>query len=231
MPRKSDLDEFYRLLADLEGKIGGKRQLGSCDGRMEWPKRGVYFFFEHGEQRADDPACARVVRVGTHALKDESKTSLWNRIRQHQGTQNPYGGNHRGSIFRLIVGDALMRRTPEWAVSSWGKGSSAARETRQAERPHEARVSDHLGKMTLLFVSVPDAPGSQSARGFIECNAIALLSACHDKPSAGWLGHCSSRVPVRQSGLWNSNHVGETPDPDFLPQFAAFVRQMQSPTP
>ena len=221
---KSNLDEFYRLLAELEDSIGGKRRLEECSAQMEWPERGVYFFFEDGEQRADDAACMRVVRVGTHALKAGSKTNLWNRIHQHRGTQNPYGGNHRGSIFRLLVGDALMRRNPEWAVPSWGKGSTAARETRQAECPHEARVSDWLGKMSLLFVSVPDAPGRQSARGFIERNAIALLSACHDKPSAGWLGRCSSRALVRQSGLWNNNHVGETPNHDFLPQFAAFVR-------
>ena len=230
MSPTSDLDEFYRLLAELEARIGGRRRLAKCRAKMGWPKRGVYFFFEPGEHRADDPASPRVVRVGSHALTVNSKTTLWKRIYQHRGTLAPYGGNHRGSIFRLIVGDALMRRNPEWAIPGWGNGNTAPRETREAEIPHEARVSDHLGKMTLLFVSVPDAPGPQNARGFIERNAIALLSGCRDKPSADWLGRHSSREPVRQSGLWNSNHVGEDCDPAFIARFAEFVGQAQDPS-
>ena len=42
------LDRFYDLLARLEKVNGGKRQLVGCHGQMDWPKRGVYFFFEDG---------------------------------------------------------------------------------------------------------------------------------------------------------------------------------------
>ena len=67
MLRRSDLDAFYDLLADLEGRIGGRRRLGDCCGRTQWPERGVYFFFEDGQQRACDKALSRVVRVGSDA--------------------------------------------------------------------------------------------------------------------------------------------------------------------
>ena len=38
-----DLSHFYLLLEQLEQAKGGKIRLADCDGRMEWPSRGVYF--------------------------------------------------------------------------------------------------------------------------------------------------------------------------------------------
>ncbi|HTV26286.1 MAG TPA: hypothetical protein VMF32_00715 [Xanthobacteraceae bacterium] len=104
MSRYDDLLRFYDLLARLEEKIGGARVLSDCSGRMNWPQRGVYFFFEPGELRSDTGNGPRVVRVGTHALTDTSRTTLWKRLSQHRGTGNAGGGNHRGSIFRLLIG-------------------------------------------------------------------------------------------------------------------------------
>ncbi len=51
MDRLNDLGRFYALLNSLEEKLGGKRTLAVCNGRMDWPTRGVYFFFEAGEER------------------------------------------------------------------------------------------------------------------------------------------------------------------------------------
>ena len=50
--RAADLARFYRALGRLEAVVGGKRRLSDCDGRMQWPVRGVYFFFEAGECRS-----------------------------------------------------------------------------------------------------------------------------------------------------------------------------------
>ena len=59
--------------------------------------------------------------------------------------------------------------------------------------------------MPLLFLGVKDEPGPASERGFIERNAIALLSAfpraAPDPASTGWLGRSSDRERVRISGL------------------------------
>ena len=220
MSRSSDLDAFYGLLGKLEMRIGGRRRLRDMHGRMPWPERGVYFFFEDGEHRATAPDRPRVVRVGTHALTATSRTTLWRRLAQHRGTMSPRGGNHRGSIFRLLIGEALMRRDPALAVESWGRGSTTPRENRVAERPLEEKVSDYLGAMTFLFLPVPDRGGPESTRGLIERNAIALLSNYlepgPDAPSADWLGYHSGRERVHRSGLWNNNHVDERHDPEFL---------------
>jgi NAD(P)-dependent dehydrogenase (short-subunit alcohol dehydrogenase family) len=108
--RLEDVKRFYEILEALENKLGGKRTLANCNGRMGWPEREVYFFFELGEYRSTSGVGMRVVRVGTHALTEKSKTTLWNRLSQHQGTIKSGGGNHRGSIFRHHVGTALIAR-------------------------------------------------------------------------------------------------------------------------
>ena len=65
MSRQSDLTRFYDLLDRLTASIGGARLLSECHGHMDWPTRGVYFFFEDGEARSDSGNGPRVVRVGT----------------------------------------------------------------------------------------------------------------------------------------------------------------------
>lgn len=45
MARIDDLVGFYRVLKVVEERCGGFRRLADCHGRMDWPKRGVYFFF------------------------------------------------------------------------------------------------------------------------------------------------------------------------------------------
>lgn len=218
--RKSDLIRFYEALASLEEKLGAKRILTECNGRMNWPRRGVYFFFENGETRMDSGTDHRVVRVGTHALKRGSKTTLWNRLSQHRGVKRSGGGNHRGSVFRLHLGTALLSRNSALNCSSWAQGSSAPAETRRKESHIETLVSSVVGAMSVLYLKIDDPQGPDSERGYIERNSIALLSnfdkPALDSPTDAWLGrHCASQR-VRESGLWNSNHVEEVYDKDFL---------------
>lgn len=210
---------FYQLLDDLERKNGGKRCLKNCDGYLPWPVRGVYFFFEPGEMRTTSGEGLRCVRVGTHALKENSNTTLWRRLRQHRGTiagRNPGGGNHRKSVFRHHVGTALMERYdwPEEIEKNWG-GSNAAPTIKKAEKPYERAVSEYIGSMPFLWLEINDEPGPKSLRGYIEKNTIALLSNYHrtlnpiDPPSSNWLGLWAQNEKIRKSGLWNVNHVDE----------------------
>jgi len=239
--RLGDIQRFYEILDELERRVGGKRTLAEADGRMGWPKRGVYCFFEPGEERTTSGTGLRVVRVGTHGLKTGSKSTLWGRLKQHQGTvggSDPGGGNHRGSVFRLHVGSALIRRDSwsEVVAGGWGKGGSADRLVRERERPLERAVSQQIRSMPFLWVDIGDEPGPSSMRGYFERNAIALLSnydrrnAPIDPPSAGWLGRWADREAIRDSGLWNVNHVAESCDPDFLDPLAMFAANTGTPS-
>ena len=236
MNRRDDLERFYRLLARLDEKVGGKQRLGDCDGYMDWPDRGVYFFFATDEQRAN-PDQLRLTRVGTHAVSEGSGTSLWNRLRTHRGAlSGTYegGGNHRGSVFRKRVGEAMLERHnlhddyPEWS-----DGSSAGRDLRLQELEMERRVSDYLREFPFLWVDVDDEPGPGSDRAYLERNAIALVSnygkAPIDPRSNRWLGNASPCKKIRESGLWNVNHVDESYDPAFLDQLAGAIEETEPP--
>jgi hypothetical protein len=208
--------------------------LSQCNGRMSWPSRGVYFFFEPSESRSDSGTGARVVRVGTHGLKAGSRASLWNRLSAHGGTAK--GGNHRGSIFRSLVGAAMKESGGFDGVDSWGVGSdmpTAARrlglaieQIKANEGPLERKVSDHIRAMPFLWVPVDDDTGPNSHRGAIERGSIALLSSRRkpfDLPSEKWLGAKSGSEFIRSSGLWNNRHVDEIYDLDFLDLLERYV--------
>lgn len=212
----SDLERLYGLLQQLRD-AGQSRLLGQCAGRDGWPPRGVYFFTEPGEYRRSGESVPRIVRVGTHAVSAGAKSTLWGRLRSHRGGRDG-GGNHRGSIFRLHVGAALLARDGGH-LPTWGVKSSAPLDVRRLEAEHERRVSEYLGTLTVTWVAVPDEPGVDSLRAFIERNCIALLSRQlnpADPPSEGWLGRHSPRREIRQSGLWNLNYVEDQPDASVI---------------
>lgn len=216
--RGRDLERFYDLLGILQ-RYTNTRALKDCDGRMDWPRRGIYFFFEEGQDRDESGDGLRVVRVGTHALKPGSKTSLWNRLSQHRGQKRSGGGNHRGSIFRLLVGQALIARD-SLQNAAWGQGNNAPREIKEQEVGIEKMVSQHIGNMPFLWLKVEDEAGPDSLRGVVERNSISLLSnygnPALDVASDLWLGNFSNRTRVNLSGLWNQIHVDENYDPQFL---------------
>ncbi len=222
---------FYELMGNLETKIDGCQSLDKVNGRNTFPERGVYFFQENGETRSDTGEGLRIVRVGTHALTSGAKSSLWGRLKSHKGNNKNGGGNHRGSVFRLLLGASIAAKNPN--AKNWGVGSNASVQVRQNELPIEIAVSKIVRQMPFLYLNVPDVAGPQSLRGVIERNSIALLSNFNKKPldpaSANWRGlHCCAQNSslVKESGLWNKNHVEENYDPQFLDQLEMLIKAM-----
>ena len=88
-------------------------------------------------------------------------------------------------------------------------------------------MSVYIRAMPFLWVAVDDRPGPGSDRGVIERNSIGLLSnyvrTPFDRASKQWLGGYCNRDRIRGSGLWNSNHVDEGYDPQFLALLARYV--------
>jgi hypothetical protein len=236
MARQDDLDRFYGLLDELSQRVGGILKLKNCTGYMDWPDRGVYIFFAPDEYRESGDGL-RVTRVGTHAVSEGSSTTLWNRLRTHRGAmRGSYdgGGNHRGSVFRKRVGEAFIERDSlHDEYPHWGEGSSAKRDRRLDELEMERRVSDYLRDLPFLWLNVDDEPSAESQRATIERNAIALLSNYQretiDPRSNDWIGRYSRSDKIRNSGVWNVNHVDEAHDPAFLDDVAAAVDDTRPP--
>lgn len=236
MARHADLDRLYALLGELESRVGGMRRLSECTGYLDWPNRGVYFFFASDETRQNDDY-PRITRIGANGVYSGSGASLWTRLRNHRGPQRggyADGGKHRGSVFRERVGEALIARYGlEQDFPDWGDGDSAGRELRLAEQPLEERVSSYVRELPFLWIAVDDAPGPESDRKYIERNATALVSN-YEKPSLDeraedWLGKDHPRAEISQSGLWSIDHVEEAYDPAFLDRLASAIEDTTPP--
>jgi hypothetical protein len=206
--RIKDLDRLY-------GWISAERRAGRVFpfadlSRRDIPMRGVYIFLDPAELNFRKEA-PRVVRIGTHAVSAGSQASLRGRLRSHLGPANEVG-NHRGSIFRLHVGRAMLESGPGHAsLASWGQGQDAGPEIKALEQAHEIMVSRYLRQLEVVLLAIDDEPSKDSMRARIEMQLIALFSDTMrpiDRPTSEWLGLKSTVVPIRQSGLWNVRGVG-----------------------
>ena len=81
------------------------------------------------------------MRVGTHALKAGSGTSLWIRLSQHRESERSGGGNLRGSIVRLLVATAPIERDGIDCATGDHRGGTTPRDIRERDLVQEAVVS------------------------------------------------------------------------------------------
>lgn len=160
------------------------------------PANGIYLIYEQGEfVEVEEGSIDRIVRVGTHT----GDKGLARRLRRH------VSGKRRTSVFRTHLGAALLKRDdPDDArLEPWIN----ERETRMPDV--ESSVSEVVQtSFSVACVPVPD----QVERLALERGLIALLAASPlAQPSPNWLGFHSYHPTVRQSGLWNTQHVGADP--------------------
>ena len=228
MSRLEDLQRFYEILRKLERKIGCARTFADSDWQVGLPERGVYFFREPGEERPHTGGGLRVVRVGISTATKESKATLRTRLRQHRRD------NHRSSVFRKHIGRSLIERDglkyPKWDCTDKDLsplGSAERKAIKENEAPLEQRVSAVIGPMQFLWLAVEEF----TLRKSIERNAIALLSNFDrdvlDPPSSNWLGKWHTQPEVRDSGLWNIDHVDKEHKEGFLDVLESAVDEMR----
>lgn len=223
---RATANRFFKLMQEVWAAQGGGRRIELTNGRQDWPKRGVYFILSaHSLGRARMP---RIVRVGTHAVSQGSKTTLWNRLSTHRGTEAG-SGSHRSSIFRLHVGRAWARYAADkcWP-ETWAQGQSAPLKIRQGEQMLEQQVSRLIGAMNVIWLDVDDEAGPKSERAYIERNVIGLLSRIgllQNIAEPDWLGHFSADWRIASTGLWNLNYIFYRPDPDFIDRITVAVQK------
>lgn len=219
--RIKHLKRFYEILDYLRSEVvEDYKYLSNCNKGSGWPSHGVYFFMEEGEERKDSGEGLRVVRVGTHSVKQGgSKTELWDRLKDHRGTVAG-SGNRKCSVFRRLVGGALIKKH------------------NLSEEKIEYRISEKIGSMPFLWLEVNGGDEGPKNRKCIEENSIALLSnykkeAKLDVPSDDWLGKfCTDNKGCRNckviySGLWNEQLVNRRYQPGFLDKFEQLAENMK----
>lgn len=193
---------------------------------VKWPFRledlpgdGIYFLYEDGETRGHDGGGGRIVRIGTHRdgnfrsriaehfLFDEGKMEFdATRVRPHDR-----------SIFRDHIGRALLNRAndsylPVWRVNLTASAKRAALAPMrdiEKEKAIEDRVTRILReRFAFRWVAVA---GHDMRRG-LEAALIGTAAQCEQcRASPAWLGQWSPESKVRESGLWQVQHLGALP--------------------
>ncbi len=164
------------------------------------PVNGVYFMFETGETGHEGE---RIVRIGSHT----GDGNLAARLREHI-TQNK-----DRSIFRKNIGRALLSRDHDPFLEAWNLDMTKRIDRDRYEHlvdpakqgKVEQAVSDYIEKH--VSVSVVAAPSRDIALK-LECLCIATVSLCAScSPSPGWFGNSSPKPKIRESGLWQEQHL------------------------
>jgi hypothetical protein len=195
-------------------EAGGIRTLREAL-REPLPDQGVYFFFDPTERTRFSQALPRLVRIGTHGVSAGSRATLRDRLRTHLGTSDGYG-NHRSSVFRLHLGEALIRRDGlRDEYPNWGVGQNSTAAVRVSERPLEEKVSEIVAGLLVGCVAVADKSTKESARSLIERLSIALFTehlVPAEAPNYHWLGLHSKHEVIVKTGLWNLRDSGSKAD-------------------
>ncbi|MFP3040256.1 hypothetical protein LQZ19_00390 [Treponema primitia] len=205
----NDVKKLYGILNQIVENAGGIRIFKDCDGKMYWPEKGVYFILDFDETDKYTGFCPRIVRIGTHQIRKNSKVTLWERLKQHKGTDEGYG-NHRASSFRKDVGIAIIEDQKSKCDTWKGKKNPKNDELKNKETAIEKKVSDYVAKLGIVVISINDESSKESDRAFIEKNTIALIAEANrkfDTISEKWLGREHTSDKINKTFLWNKDHV------------------------
>ena len=227
--RQQHVNKFYDLLDRVTVKFP-KRSLDTIS-KSNLPEKGVYFFFEPNETRHNSNF-DRVVRIGTHAAIANSNATLYDRLYNHKGSKD-LTGNHRGSVFRKLIGYSLLYKD-SLNYPHWGdKSKKGDKSVKASEKDLEKIVSKYIHTLTFTVLEVPGPSSKDNDRAFIEENSIALLSnydqPAIDKCSKNWLGLYSKDSKVIGSGLWNFDCVDrKIIVKDYFDRFEKYLTTMNN---
>lgn len=189
------------------------------------PRNGIYFFYENGETWGHGERKSRIVRVGTskdgnfrsriseHFLFDESKMSF--------DANRP--APHDRSIFRKNIGRALLNQRRDKYLQIWEIDFTSHKQRMnfghlrdmKKEKEIEQEISRILRfNFSFRFIELEGQTKRMGATG-LESALIGSLSHCDlCEPSTTWLGNNSPIKEIRESGLWQFQHLKAKPITD-----------------
>lgn len=182
------------------------------------PKNGIYFFYEDGEVSQHNQSQLRIVRIGTH--KDDN---FRNRIAEHfllnENKMNldvSKSPPHDRSIFRKNIGRALLNRDNDKYLDVWEKDLTSKDSRKKywhlrdivKEKEVESAVTDVLRQKFMFRFLVIEGESLRMGQDGLEGKLIATVAQCGlCKPSQGWLGNSSTVLKIKNSGLWQVQHL------------------------
>jgi hypothetical protein len=140
MDTHSHLVALIRELSRLPGQ--GSR-LGELSSHHRLPKRGVYFFFEDGEVASGSDGNLRVVRVGTHAVSNGSRSTLEPALTG--ASRDTSGGREPSRVdFPLARGAGASGKTPAIRSDMGARKHGDSRDPGCRARTRRAGIENNL---------------------------------------------------------------------------------------
>jgi len=183
------------------------------------PENGIYFFYEEGESWGHGGDGLRITRIGTH--RDGNFRS---RIAEHyllkESDMNfdaTKRAPHDRSIFRKHIGRALLNQDKDSYLQIWNKDFTKRQEREQyghlrdieKEKRIESTITQLLRESLYFRFIIID---SKEERRRLESSLIGTVAQCTlCRPSPTWLGENSPDRRVRESGLWQIQHLNAIP--------------------
>lgn len=186
----------------------------------ELPKRGIYFFYEVGETWGHGEDKPRIARVGTH-----KSNNFRSRIKEHfllnekkMNFNDMKPAPHDRSIFRKNIGRTILNREEDQYLEIWNKDlmSHANRLKYRSFRniPKEKKVENEVtsilrANFSFKFIIIEDQSDRIGTKG-LESSLIGTVARCElCKPSEDWFGNHSPVQKLRESGLWQVQHLSD----------------------
>lgn len=225
MPRRATADQVsnvYKLLHQF-AKSNPRFERGAYEPTL--PPAGVYVFLDPDEPHPDSQL-GRVVRIGTHGIREDLDGSLILRLRKHYGSRSGRGAI-AGSVFRTHVGKALvLSKAP--TAAKWDDLACMVR----PDFDMELAVSQYIRRMNIIVVPIGGTADTDSDREFLERHAVAFFCWLPNElahVSEKWLGHDAEAPKIRRHGLWNVEHIEAHWDKRFIELLAAANQNQNTP--
>jgi len=185
---------------------------------QQLPENGIYFFYEQGEIWGHGGQKPRIVRIGTHRdgnfksrigehyLLDESKMNF--------DAAQP--APHERSIFRKNIGRALLNQQRDDYLQIWEIDFTTKKNREKfghfrnvrKEKELESEITRILREnFSFRFFEISSQMERMGAKG-LESALIGTVAHCQlCKPTKNWLGNFSPKRQIKESGLWQVQHI------------------------
>ena len=182
------------------------------------PKNGIYFFYEFGEIWGHGTNNSRIVRIGTHK-GDNFRTRISEHYliddkRMNFDWNKPKPSDR--SIFRKNIGRGLLNQDKNPYSIIW-ENDFTEKATREKfgsqrniryEKDLESEITRILrDRFTFRFLLITDEAQRIGEEG-LEKRLIGTASSCNlCIPSGQWFGKKSPKAKIKNSGLWQIQHL------------------------
>jgi hypothetical protein len=169
--------------------------------KSEIPLNGVYLLYEEGEK---GHGTDRIVRVGTHT----GVNNFPSRLDEHFIKENK-----DRSIFRKNIGRAILNKTNDDYLKVWNLKSPKAKDKHlhAANEKRKAKTESFISvyfKEKISFVVLRE--DEKKKRLELKSKIISTISQCREcKASPKWMGLNSPIEKIRESGLWQVQHLNK----------------------